>query len=95
METSLKVLMIGSDRKLFEEGSAVVERIKGYGALVEELHIIVFALKSLGFTDKRIAPNVWIYPTNSFSRWLYIYDAASLGKKICARGFSHYCSRPI
>ena len=74
--------MIGSDRKLFEEGSAVVERIKGYGALVEELHIIVFALKSLGFTDKRIAPNVWIYPTNSFSRWLYIYDAASLGKKI-------------
>lgn len=29
-----------------------------------------------------IAPNVWAYPTNSWSRWFYIHDAINLGKKI-------------
>ena len=79
---SIKVLSIGSDRKLFEENSAVSERIKDYGILVEELHIVVFALKSLGLKEKQIAPNVWIYPTNSFSKWLYVHDASKLGQKI-------------
>ena len=79
---SIKVLSIGSDRKLFEEGSAVSERIKEYGTLVGELHIVVFALKSLGLKEKQIAPNVWVYPTNSFSKWLYVHDASKLGQKI-------------
>jgi hypothetical protein len=37
----LKVLMISSDRNIFVPGSAVSERMKEYGSLVEELHIIV------------------------------------------------------
>ena len=88
METTLKVLMIGSDRKLFEERSAVSERIKGYGDLVGELHIVVMAKSSLGLKEKQIAPNVWLYPTNSLSRWLFVRDAAKLGKKVVrARSF--------
>lgn len=88
METSLKVLMIGSDRKLFEEGSAVAERIKEYGKLVGELHIVVFALSNLGLKEKQLASNVWIYPTNSISRWFFVRDAAKLGKKVVrARSF--------
>ncbi|MFZ2484924.1 MAG: glycosyltransferase [Minisyncoccia bacterium] len=79
---SIKVLSIGSDRKLFEEGSAVSERIKEYGNLAEELHIVVFALKSLGLKEKQLAPNVWIYPTNSSSRWSYVRDASELGKRL-------------
>ncbi len=82
MEKELKVLMIGSDRNLFKEGSAVSERIKEYGNLAAELHIIVFALKSLGLKERHIAPNIWIYPTNSSSKFLYVHDASSLGKKI-------------
>lgn len=82
METKLKVLMVGSDRKLFEEGSAVSERIKEYGKLVDELHIIVFAKKSLGLKDRQISSNVWVYPTDSISRWFYVSDGARLGKKI-------------
>ena len=74
--------MIGSDRKLFEPGSAVSERIKEYGGLVGELHIIVFAKSSLGLKEKQIAPNVWLYPTNSLSRWFYVRDAVKIGKKI-------------
>ncbi|MEX0919238.1 MAG: glycosyltransferase, partial [Parcubacteria group bacterium] len=82
MESTLKVLMIGSDRKLFEEGSAVSERIKGYGTLVGELHIVVMTKSSLGLKKKQLAPNVWLYPTNSFSRWFYVRNASKLGKNI-------------
>lgn len=82
MEKPLKVLSIGSDRRLFEFGSAVSERIKEYGKLVEELHVVVFALKSLGLKEKQLVKNVWIHPTNSLSRWFYVHDAARLGKKI-------------
>ena len=78
----MKVLSIGSDRKLFEDGSAVSERIKEYGAMVEEYHVVVFAKHSLGLQKKQLAPNVWIYPTNSISRWLYVHDASRIGKEI-------------
>jgi len=50
--------------------------------MIDELHIIVYAVKSLGLKTIKLAPNVWVYPTNSISRWLYIFDAANLGKKI-------------
>ena len=81
---SIKVLSIGSDRKLFEDGSAVSERIKEYAGLVEEYHVIVFSKRSLGLKSKQIAPNAWIYPTNSVSRWFYPLDAIRIGKKIGA-----------
>src|SRR3989344_1155252 len=79
---SIKVLSIGSDRKLFENGSVVSERIKEYGSLVEELHIVVFALKLLGLKEKQLTPNIWIYPTNSSSRLSYVGDAAEIGKQL-------------
>lgn len=82
METGLKVLMISSDRNIFEQGSAVSARMKEYGTLVGELHIVVSALKSLGLKEQQIAQNVWVYPTNSMSRWFYISDAVNIGKKI-------------
>ncbi|PIQ66580.1 MAG: hypothetical protein COV96_00650 [Candidatus Zambryskibacteria bacterium CG11_big_fil_rev_8_21_14_0_20_42_18] len=82
MEKALKILSISSDRKIFEAGSAVSERMKEYGALVGELHIVVLSKKSLGLKDKQVADNVWAYPTNSSTRWLYVRDASSLGKRI-------------
>jgi len=82
MQENIKILSIGSDRKLFEDNSAVSRRIIEYGTLVEELHIVVFALGSLGLKEKQIASNVWIYPTNSSSRWFYVHDAVRLGRNI-------------
>jgi len=82
--------MIGSDRKLFDEGSAVSQRIKEYGNLVVELHIIVFAtrkhlrLLKIENSKLKISNNVWVYPTNSLSRWFYPLDAIRIGKKIKA-----------
>ncbi len=78
----MKVLSIGSDKKLFELGSAVYERIKEYGSLVEELHIINMVDAHLGFKEMRIGENVWIYPTNSRSKFFRPLDALRMGKKV-------------
>ena len=74
--------MIGSDRKLFENGSAVSERMKEYGNLVGELHIILMCNASHGLKDKQLSDNVWVYPTNSFTSILRPIDAARIGKKL-------------
>lgn len=71
----MKVLSIGTDRNLFEEGSAVSLRQIKYGKLVEKLDIIVFALRKLNLSPKRYPLNVAIYPTNSLNRFLYFIDA--------------------
>lgn len=77
----LKVLNISYDRKIFDPDSDVRLRVQEYGTLFEELHIIVFALKKHGFTSERIGKNVWVYPTNSRSRFLYPFDAVKVAKK--------------
>ena len=94
METSLKVLMTSSDRKLLEEGSMVSERMKDYGNLVEELHIVLLCDKahtkklpaktggSANTYGGKISDNVWIYPTNSFFKFMRPFDAARIGKKL-------------
>ncbi len=82
MEKDLKVLMISSDRKLLEAGSAVSERMKEYGALVEELHIVLLSDASHGLKETQIGKNVWVYPTNSMTSILRPIDAAKMGKKI-------------
>jgi len=83
----MKVLSIGSDRKLFEEKSDVHRRIIEYGTLVEALHVVVFAPKSLDLEVKNISSNVWVYPTNSRSKLFYIFDAVKIGKKILATSY--------
>jgi glycosyltransferase involved in cell wall biosynthesis len=79
---NLKVLMISTDRKIFEQGSAVSERMKEYGKLVEELYIVVLSDNSHGLKEFALDKNIWVYPTNSFSKWFRSRGAASIGKKI-------------
>ncbi|OHA17472.1 MAG: hypothetical protein A3H57_00040 [Candidatus Taylorbacteria bacterium RIFCSPLOWO2_02_FULL_43_11] len=75
------VISIGNDRLIFEEGSKVRNRMIEYGTLFDELHIVVL---TQGKKNKeiQISKNVWVYPTNSWSRWLYPFDASSLAKRI-------------
>jgi len=77
----MKILNIIIDRGLFDEKSEVRQRIIEYGGLVEELHMIVFSKRNLGFKPQKFG-NVFVYPTNSWSRWCYIFDAIKIGKKI-------------
>jgi len=78
----LKVLMISSDRKVLEEGSAVSERMKEYGKLVTELHIVLLSDSAHKLKETTLDKNVWVYPTNSSSKWFRSAGAARLGKKI-------------
>ncbi len=80
----MNILSISSDRKLFEEGSAVRVRTLEYGGLLDELHIIVFAKRSHGFKMETFPPNIFVYPTNSYNRWMYIFDALRISKGIAA-----------
>ena len=80
----MKVLMISTDRKLFEKGSNVYKRSVEYGRLADELHIIVFSFKKPEYPKNKfqVARNVWVYPTNSYSKVFYITDAIRIGRKI-------------
>ena len=77
----MRVVSIGTDRKIFEGGSAVLARNIEYASKMDELHIIVFSLKKLGLKPFFVG-NLHIYPTNSSSRFFYIFDAIRIGKGI-------------
>lgn len=86
-----RLLMIGTDRKIFEEGSAVRARQVEYAKQWDEVHIIVFkkANSKLQYSNKSqisnakletvIAPNCWAYSTDSRAKFMYPFDAISLG----------------
>lgn len=76
----MKILSIGTDRKLFEKSSAIRARQIEYGKLFGERHIIVFNTESKPTTQ--ISENVFVYPTNSLSKFFYVRDAIKIGKKI-------------
>ena len=78
----MKILMISSDRNIGVPGSAVGERMKEYGTLVEELHIVLLCDASHGLKETQISKNVWVYPTNSAFKLMRPLGAARLGKKV-------------
>ncbi len=78
----MKVLMISTDRSVFDLASNTRERMIAYGELVDELHIIVFSKKELGYKDAQISRHTHIYPTDSKSKLKYIRDAVSIGREV-------------
>ena len=79
----MKVLMISTDRSIFEKGSVAFERMADYARLVDELHIIIFSKRIIPHPEQlQISDNASVYPTNSKSRWLYMVDGYRLGKYI-------------
>ena len=78
----MNVLMIGTDRSLFKPKSPAAERMILYGSLVSELHIIVLSLRADKLLPIQLAQNVYVYPTNSWSKFFYLHNAVSLGKKL-------------
>jgi glycosyltransferase involved in cell wall biosynthesis len=85
----MKVLMISSDRNILQAGSPARERMVEYSSLVEELSIIVFTRKRdsdpKAIFYGRINERLRIYPTESFGKVFYIYDAVRLGLKVLRR----------
>ncbi|MFA6304933.1 MAG: glycosyltransferase [Patescibacteria group bacterium] len=79
----MKVLIIGSDRNLFKPNSDVYQRLVKYSQLVDRIFVVVFTKK--GFTPVTSNSKLKIYPTNSKTKFCYIYDAWKLSKKIVAQ----------
>src|SRR3989344_5275546 len=82
----MKLISIGTDQKIFEEGSAVQKRQIEYGKLFEESHLIIFnnKIKSV-FERMNISGNVFVYPTNSKSKISGIFDALKTIKAISSK----------
>ena len=82
----MKVLMISLDKNLLGLKGAfgdAIARHKVYGKYVESLDIIVMNKKNIAQADNlKIAKNVKAYPTNSWSRFFYFWNAYRLGRKI-------------
>ncbi len=80
----MKVISIGSDRKLFEENSAVRQRQIEYGKFFEEVHIVVFNKRDTKHELRvtKIADNIFVYPTNSRSKLFYIFNSLLIIKKL-------------
>jgi glycosyltransferase involved in cell wall biosynthesis len=78
------VLMVSSDRNILRPGSAVSERMKEYGKLVDGLHIVLMSDKTHRLSQTQISKNVWVYPTNSSNKFFRPLDAVKIGDKIPA-----------
>lgn len=70
----MKVISLGMGQKIFENDSAVRQRQIEYGKFFGELHLVVFTPDDNKFENQKISENVFLYPTKSKSRVLYIFD---------------------
>ena len=70
----MRVLVIGSERNLFIDGSEAQKRIKEYGKLFDELRIIVFSSSVLGHSNLQLENKVFIYPTNHRITLFYLWN---------------------
>ncbi len=94
----VKLLMISTDRLIFDEKSSVRARQVEYAKEWEEVHIIVFSAKSdllrqdyggqevqsekLQVQSDQISDNCWVYSTDSSYKFFYPFDAIKVGRKL-------------
>ncbi len=92
----MRVVMISTDRKIFEEGSAVRARMLEYGAIFGELHVIVLSRHEHKIRDvERLSKNVFAYPTNSSGKLAMVRDAVRIGKAIIKHDFEAKGSQTV
>lgn len=78
----MRVLAIGSDRNIFLPESEGARRQIAYGDRFGELDIIIFTQKKQRYERQTLASGVHVYPTKSYTRWLYVWDAFRLGRTL-------------
>lgn len=83
----MKVLMISTDWRIAVLGSHEHVRMSRYATVAEELHIIVFTLKEQQLQES-MSGNLYIYPTNSSSKWSYGLDAIAISSRLKKRGIT-------
>lgn len=95
----MKLLMISTDVKMFEEGSAVSQRMFEYAKKYDELHIVVFTSRKQNqqISEVALSNNCWVYPTRSKIKPFYTLDAIRMGRFIVSRRGVDYitCQDPF
>ncbi|MFA6338663.1 MAG: glycosyltransferase [Candidatus Paceibacterota bacterium] len=76
----MRILIITTDLNVLEEGSEKQKQILKYGTMLEILHVIVFTKKKSDYSVKKIADNIWIYPTNSLTPINFIGDSIDIAR---------------
>jgi len=84
----MKILMVSLDKTLLganggglpAQAGDAQERHRRYGEFVEKLDVIVFSRS--GFQKNAISEKVTAFPTNSFFKFNYIFDAYKIGKAL-------------
>lgn len=83
----MNILSIGLDYTLAMATSEVMgdsqKRHIMYAKHVKSLHIVVQCLKKPILRKQKLAENLVIYPTNSFSRMKAVYDSYRIANRIC------------
>lgn len=78
-----RLLMISTDRNIFEELSDVRKRQIEYAKNWDEVHIIVLEKKGkTKISNTKISPNCWVCSTNSVSKLTAPFTAIGLGRFI-------------
>lgn len=81
----MRVLMISTDKNIFDPASGVARRMIEYGETFGELHIIVLTGATPGLQDGSLSQKVFIYSTNASQRFLCIFSAIKIGKQILSQ----------
>ena len=81
----MRLLMLSTDRALFETDSPVRARLIEQSQLVEHIDVIVLTPYGSMFTMQEVTPSLTLHPTLSGSKFAYLPDAYALGKSILAR----------
>lgn len=76
----MKVLMLSIDELIFQAGSETQNRMKRYGGIVEELHIVVFSKNQ--HEALHIGNNIFVYPAYASERILGLVAMYRMAKKI-------------
>lgn len=78
----MNVVMLSTDEKLLEEGSAVRERMIEYGGVLGGVQVVLLNKSSEKQTTIKISDTVTLHPTHSHNRVFAFFDAIRIGKKL-------------
>ncbi|MDP3965861.1 MAG: glycosyltransferase [bacterium] len=78
----MNILQIGSDRTIFDEKSASASRMRAYGKRFGALEMIIFSLHEHRVKEAALSEYAHAHATNSFSRFLYVWDAIGLALRL-------------
>ncbi len=78
----IRILRLTTDLSLFTPGSASAGEYIALSSYLDEVHIVVLTLRRDGsYIPLRLAPNVWVYPTNSRSNFFALCNAYRIARK--------------